>query len=130
MSIVCTCLDEIDGLTDHIIDASLLRGANSRFAKTTMKYRLLALTLEDIEENVKEIQCSESSITVQFDYQSTMDHARGAWDSLSEFLIISSHPGCNDDGERAPYLYVRNITHINARLIKLGSPVPLTNRIL
>jgi len=89
---------------DHLIDASILRGARSRFATTSVKYKLPALILEDIEMSVDEIRCSDSMITVEFSHQQMLDDARETWDNLPELLIISSHPGCNENGERAPYL--------------------------
>lgn len=52
------------------------------------------------------IQCSPSTITVGFSDKKTMDGAQESWTELEEFFIITSHPGCNEDGERAPYLYV------------------------
>jgi hypothetical protein len=71
-----------------------------------MKYKLPALILEDIEMEVNEIQCSESTIIVEFANQQAVEVARKSWDNISEFLIISSHAGCNEDGERAPHLSV------------------------
>jgi Fe-S oxidoreductase len=71
-----------------------------------MKYKLPALILEDIEMDVGEIQCSGSAITVEFADQETLKIARKSWDDISEFLIISSHAGCNENGERAPHLLV------------------------
>jgi hypothetical protein len=69
-----------------------------------MKYKWPAIALEDIEEDIEQIQCSESTITVQFTDQPSLDYAREAWARFSNFLLISSHPGCSEDGERAPYL--------------------------
>jgi hypothetical protein len=69
-----------------------------------MKYNVPALTLEDIEMDVAEIQCRPSSIIVEFINRQTLEAARKSWDTISEFLIISSHPGCNSDGQRAPHL--------------------------
>jgi hypothetical protein len=47
-----------------------------------MKYKLSALTLEDIEMNVAEIQCSDSSITVEFANHQTLEIARKTWDNI------------------------------------------------
>lgn len=91
-------------LAHWLSGVSLLNGDKSRFATTSMKYKLLALILEDIEMDVGEIQRSGSAITVEFASQETLEIARKSWDNISEFLIISSHAGCNENGERAPYL--------------------------
>ncbi|CAG8960022.1 hypothetical protein HYFRA_00013210 [Hymenoscyphus fraxineus] len=81
-----------------------LSGGRSRFSKTITTYKLPALVLEDIEMVVGGIQCTQSSITVQFPDSQTLDSFRPSWDNLGAFFIISAHPGCNADGERAPYL--------------------------
>lgn len=90
--------------SSSIADDSINNGESSRFAKTATTYKLPTLALEDFEMDVDEIQCDESMITVQFSSVHTLQESRTGWDSLEEFFIISSHPGCNDDGERLPYL--------------------------
>jgi hypothetical protein len=79
-----------------------------------MKYKLPALILEDIEMDVGEFQCSESAITVEFPDQETLEIASTSWDNISEFLIISSHPGCNENGGRAPHLLVLVYIHLRS----------------
>ncbi|PQE30422.1 GPI anchored protein [Rutstroemia sp. NJR-2017a WRK4] len=83
---------------------SILRGMESRFATTSMRYKLPAVALEDIELNVKNIVCSDSAIIINFPSASLLAKAEREWGGLAEFLVISSHAGCNDDGARAPYL--------------------------
>ncbi len=96
----------IDRETRHCssLDSALLSGSSSRFATTSMKYKWPAIVLEEIEEDIEQFQCSKSAITVQFKDQLSLEYGREAWADLSEFLLVSSHPGCNEDGERAPYL--------------------------
>jgi hypothetical protein len=81
-----------------------LPGWNSRFAKTETRYKLPALVLEDIEEDVEAIRCSESTIAIQFSEAWNLDAVRSSWDNLGAFIIVASHIGCNEDGERQPYL--------------------------
>jgi hypothetical protein len=76
----------------------------SRFATTSMRYKLPAVALEDIELNVKNIVCSDSAIIINFPSASLLAKAEREWEGLAEFLVISSHAGCNDEGARAPYL--------------------------
>ncbi|ESZ95635.1 hypothetical protein SBOR_3983 [Sclerotinia borealis F-4128] len=69
-----------------------------------MKYRLPAVTLEDIELNAKNIVCSESTIIIDFPSSRLLAEAEREWKDLTEFLLIFSHAGCNSEGARAPYL--------------------------
>ncbi|KAF7950197.1 hypothetical protein EAE96_007488 [Botrytis aclada] len=99
--------------THHYADHdSIIRGTHSRFASTSMKYKLPAVTLEDIELNVKNILCSKSTIIVEFPSANLLLEAENEWKDLSKFLIISSHAGCNDQNARAPYL-VSNVEYIH-----------------
>lgn len=90
-------------VTDLLLDVSLLRGESARFAKTSMSFKLPALALEDIERHVENIECSDSAIVLEFEDEQVLKQARRGWDELSEFIVVSSHQGCNGDGERAPY---------------------------
>lgn len=89
----------------HSIDTSIFDGGRTRVAKTAMEYKLPALILEDIETSLEDIQCFDSTISVRFAEAQVFNAAKDLWD-ISEFLIISSHPGCNQDGERSPHLWV------------------------
>ncbi|TGO46438.1 hypothetical protein BCON_0325g00060 [Botryotinia convoluta] len=98
--------------THHNADHdSIIQGAHSRFASTSMKYKLPAVTLEDIELNIKNIVCSKSTIIVRFPSANLLVEAENEWKDLSEFLVISSHAGCNDQNARAPYL-VSNVEYV------------------
>ncbi len=93
-------------VTNLLLDVSLLSGASARFAKTSMNFRLPTLDLESIEIHLENIQCSDSAILIEFADDLLLREAKEEWDSLSEFTVITSHPGCNGDGERAPYVSV------------------------
>ena len=69
-----------------------------------MKYNLPTINLEDIELHIADIQCSPSTIAVEFRDHETLNVAKKSWDTIPEFFAVSSHAGCNKDGERAPYL--------------------------
>lgn len=105
MQKVCKLVDYFPvHLLIFLPDKPSLSGGRSRFVKTHTKYKLPALVLEDIEMVVGGIECTRSSITLQFPDRQTLDAIRPSWDNLGAFFVISSHPGCNADGERAPYL--------------------------
>lgn len=69
-----------------------------------MTYKLPTVNLEDIELHISDIQCSASTIAVEFRSQDTLEIAKSTWDNIPAFFVISSHPGCNKDGARAPHL--------------------------
>lgn len=71
-----------------------------------MTYCWPALVLEDIKDDLLEIQCSNSGIMLQFIHQLAFNIAIESWSKMIRILVISSHIGCNGDGERAPYLSV------------------------
>ncbi|KAG9234705.1 hypothetical protein BJ875DRAFT_534596 [Amylocarpus encephaloides] len=48
-----------------------------------------------------------AEVSVEFFEQQSLEAIRPSWDNLGPFLIVSSHPGCNADGERAPHLVSR-----------------------
>ncbi|TVY85315.1 hypothetical protein LSUE1_G000192 [Lachnellula suecica] len=107
-------LDKEHWLT-QAIDTSILKGGRTRVAKTLMDYKLPALILEDIEASLVDIQCSDSAVMVEFAESEMLTAARESWRNVSEFLVISSHSGCNRDGERSPYL-VSGVTYDHEKL--------------
>lgn len=88
-----------DSATEESLDSS------SQFAaQVKIKAKYPTLALEDIESNVEDIQCLKSAISVSFGTGPRLEEAKTAWAGSSEFLIISSHIGCNEDGERTSYV--------------------------
>jgi len=80
---------------------------NSPFAaRLAFSSKLPVLALEDVELHLGNIQCSEAAIEILFESQYHCDKAHKAWEDLGNFLVVTSHPGCNRNGERSPYLYV------------------------
>jgi hypothetical protein len=81
-------------------------GTDSPFAASlgfSSKWPVLAL--EDFETSLDGIRCSDAGIEISFKSCRYCDEARKSWEDLKSFLIITSHPGCNHNGERSPYLY-------------------------
>jgi hypothetical protein len=91
-------------VTGSPLDVSLLRGTSARFAKTSTRFKIPALALEEIESHLENIECYHSFIVLKFVNEVALRQAKGQWDSLSKFIVISSHPGCNGDGQRALYV--------------------------
>jgi hypothetical protein len=69
-----------------------------------MRFKLPALALEVIETHLENIECADSVIVLDFMDELALKQAKREWDRLPKFIVISSHPGCNEDGERAPYV--------------------------
>jgi hypothetical protein len=97
-------IEEFHHSNRFALDVSLLHGASARFAKTSTRFKLPALALEDIESHLESVQCSDSVLVLDFMDELALRQAKGEWDGLSNFILISSHPSCNKDGERAPYV--------------------------
>jgi len=97
-------VEEVATSANLSADSTILRGSRSRFAKTSTKFYWPTLSLEDVELHTTSIRCFDSSIVVQFSSSIFFQQAMADWQNLSKFLVISSHAGCNADGERSPYL--------------------------
>lgn len=63
------------------------------------------VVLEHVDHLISELTCTPSGISVVFGSTDSARHAKGSWD-MDEYVVITSHAGCNDDGQRVPYMYV------------------------
>jgi len=75
--------------------------------------------LEDIEHQIDRIECQSSHIQLYFSSADTLEHARKEFASVEKFLLITSHPGCNEDGERDPHLVSELSIHGEIHLMTL-----------
>ena len=73
-------------------------------AHVRLKSILPALLLEEHEGYLERIVCYGSTIALTFHDTSALSSAWAEFQQLPELLIITSHLGCNIDGERLPYL--------------------------
>lgn len=73
-------------------------------AKLGMQFKTPTLLLEDIEHHVETIACSKDGIHLHFLSEESLAHAHEEFRNVNAFFLISSHEGCNADGERDPYL--------------------------
>ena len=64
-----------------------------------------SLLLEEIDHLVSEVHCEADSVQLKIEPHH-FDTVRRALEARREFLIITSHYGCNDKGSRLPRLYV------------------------
>ena len=80
-----------------------LAGSEPFGASLLMEAKHPALVLEDIEQFLALVQCSQSGILLKFHSREQSMAAEKAW-NITDFLVFTSHQGCNKDGERQPYL--------------------------
>jgi len=79
-----------------------LDNIDSTFASTV---RLSAdrpiLVLEEFEHSIKNLRCNPSGIDIAFASGSACAAAMAAWEKVGDAIVVTSHEGCNEDGERA-----------------------------
>lgn len=71
-----------------------------------MEFKTPTLLLEDIEHHIKAVDCFDSRVYLYFSSSKALKHAHKEFQSVDSFLLITSHEGCNKDGERDPHLSV------------------------
>ena len=80
-------------------------GSASQFAaKLGMNFKAPALMLEEIEHHVESIGCYSSEIHLYFRSIEPLQRAHNEFASVDSFLLVTSHQGCNEDGERSPHV--------------------------
>ena len=62
-----------------------------------------ALVLEEIEDQLDHIYCDDSRIELAFTSSQHLEHTYTEIAGLSSLILITSHEGCNSDGERNAY---------------------------
>lgn len=67
-------------------------------------FKVPALLLEDIEGHIRRVDCFFSSVYLYFDSVEALEHAHEEFTSVKNFLLITSHKDCNEDGERNPHM--------------------------
>ncbi|KAL2002795.1 hypothetical protein VTN02DRAFT_5897 [Thermoascus thermophilus] len=66
------------------------------------------LVLEELENALENVLCSESQISLVFDSIENVYAIRKEIGTSSSFVVVTSHNGCNSEGERATY-WVHNV---------------------
>lgn len=67
-----------------------------------------AVVLEHFESVLNGVTCSPAGIYIAFNSEPQAGKVRNSWNG-HEFIVITSHIGCNNDGERVPYLLVYSL---------------------
>lgn len=78
--------------------------SSSQFAaRVRMSARLPTVVLEDVDDHFNDIVCAHSSIHLHFATKESMTLTYEELKGMDEFFVVTSHEGCNNDGEREPY---------------------------
>jgi len=73
-------------------------------ARLSVKSELPILVLENMERSIKSIHCSESMIKLSFTSPNFFEILEDVLAQVSDFILVTAHDGCNEAGERTPYL--------------------------
>ncbi len=60
--------------------------------------------LEELEHHTETIECYDSSVILTFPNLETVKLAHREFTKADRFYLITSHKGCNNDGERDVHL--------------------------
>ena len=73
-------------------------------AKLNVRSQYPILSLEDLEEGLDDVSCSESEIKLSFTSSEYMESVYRELMNITEFIAVSSHLKCNDEDQRAPHM--------------------------
>ena len=69
-----------------------------------MQFNAPALLLEDVEDAIERIGCYTSEIHLSFKSIKVLKRIHKELIGVDSFLVVTSHEGCNEDGERNPHM--------------------------
>ena len=69
-----------------------------------MQLKLPTLILEDVEHHIEYVGCYSSEIHLYFKSAMVLQRTYNEFASVNKFLLVTSHEGCNEDGERSPHM--------------------------
>ena len=67
-------------------------------------FKTPTLVLEDIEDHIDFVGCAASAILLHFSSEEALRDAHEEFKGVGSFLLVTSHDGCNEDGERDPHM--------------------------
>ncbi|KAL9066955.1 MAG: hypothetical protein Q9161_007199 [Pseudevernia consocians] len=88
----------------HYLDADTHGSTSQLAAKLGMQFKIPALMLEDVEHHIESIGCYSSEIRLYFKSVGVLKRTHSELTSVDSFLLVTSHEGCNEDGERKPHM--------------------------
>lgn len=92
-------------VTFDFIDANGPENSDTTFVtRLTVQGDQQILALEDLELDILDITCSESTIELTFSSTEKLELAATELEEAAPFVVVTSHLDCNEDDERAPHL--------------------------
>ncbi len=88
---------------EHLITEQTHRTSSQFAALVRVSAKLPTIVIEEVEHHISEITCDADSISLKFE---SLDMAKAAYDefsSVKDFFAVTSHEGCNNEGERNSY---------------------------
>ncbi|KAF9894531.1 hypothetical protein FE257_006416 [Aspergillus nanangensis] len=93
---------------------------DSVFAATLdVQSKLPVLVLEDIEVGLENLTCSGSQIQLSFTSTGKGTELKKAVQDLDEFVLVTSHEGCDPDGERSTHRVTNFDFNYNNQVVML-----------
>ena len=65
--------------------------------------KLPTLAIEEVESHLYDVVCTESTVELIFSTQELWEEALVEFTTPSQFMLVTSHAGCNEEGERNIY---------------------------
>ena len=69
-------------------------------ARIQLSAKRPTLALESLEHHIEQIECSEEGLTLNFATLDALNEVYRHIEGINDFLLITSHEGCDLDGER------------------------------
>jgi hypothetical protein len=81
-----------------------LNDALQSAARLQMSAKKPALALESIEDQIDSIECTVGEAQLSFATLEALQSVYMHFENVPEFFLITSHDGCNVEGERGIFL--------------------------
>ncbi|DAA74084.1 TPA_exp: putative GPI anchored protein [Trichophyton benhamiae CBS 112371] len=89
---------------DHFTHVTARSNDPVLYATLNMRSNHPVLSIEDLEDGLVDVTCSEEGIKLTFSTSQYMEQVSKELGNTDEFVAISSHWGCNEKEERAPHM--------------------------
>ncbi len=91
-------------LTPCDYQADSHRTSSQFVAQVRISSKWPSLVLEEMENHFDDVKCSDSTVRLYFQSRETLKLACEELSRVAGFVLITSHQGCNKDGERDTHM--------------------------